>query len=280
MLGCLPDAQPTDVLELVDSEGSVWRFNLSFMASNWKCLYGEGCVGIHHVDSPTYTRDGGCCTKGAWFTDPEDVEHTQRMVSLLTDADWDIELRKYVEKHGWMVTLGGDKYDEDGKVIQVNRKTRVHDGICVFGNRIGGSTGKPGCAFHALAQRIETSHVHTKPEVCWQLPLRVEHNDEGGKDITAWDRVQWGGVNDGPEGEQQWLNWWCIDSPDAYVGAVPVYDYLREELIATCGQEVYDLLVEEMLKRDGNYISPMAGEVWNEGRPLLPLIIESKMPER
>jgi hypothetical protein len=277
MLGkALPEGN-IDYVEINDEVGKKrWYFDFSFLMSNWNCLFGNGCVGIHSSDSPTYTQDGGCCTLGCWFTEPDDLIKTKEMVTKLTDDDWDTELRKHADKKGWLRQLGKDTI-EDGEVIGVNAKTRVHEGVCIFNNRIGGSTGKPGCAFHALANRLEVSHVETKPNVCWQLPLRVEDDGET-VNVMRWDRHAWSGI--GEEGEQSWLNWWCVDSPEAYTGTKPVYAYMSEELKGICGDHVYGLLLEELEKRKDNYVSPMPGSQYNEGRTLLPLIVENKTPVR
>ena len=77
--------------------------------------------------------------------------------------------------------------------------------------------------------------------VCWQLPLRLEnHTDDNGyvtSTLREWKRRDWG---DGGKD----LHWWCTESPDAFVGSVPVYEHLRDEIIAMVGDEPYEQLVE------------------------------------
>jgi hypothetical protein len=51
------------------------------------------------------------------------------------------------------------------------RRTRTVDGACVFLNRPGFSGGA-GCALHAMALRTGQHPLETKPDVCWQLPVR------------------------------------------------------------------------------------------------------------
>jgi hypothetical protein len=80
-----------------------------------------------------------------------------------------------------------------------------------------------------------------KPNVCWQLPIRLEHHTDTSGWVTTfvreWKRRDWG--NDGDD-----LHWWCTDTPDAFVGKEPVYKYLKDEMIETVGRTVYDLMVE------------------------------------
>ncbi len=45
------------------------------------------------------------------------------------------------------------------------------DGACVFLNRPG-FAGGAGCALHSLALRTGRHPLATKPDVCWQLPVR------------------------------------------------------------------------------------------------------------
>jgi hypothetical protein len=283
MLGKMLPQGTIDLLELYDKEKDHrWYFDISFLMSNWSCLFGNGCVGMHPVDSPTYIRDAGCCTLGCWFTDPKDLAHTHEMVDQLTDEDWDVELRKVSEKRGWLRKLGRDTIDkETGDIESVNSKTRVYQGACIFNNRMDGSvgsTGKIGCAFHALADRLGVSHVETKPEVCWQLPLRIEPDGDQ-TSVLRWDRYAWADQAD-DEGNQDWLNWWCVDSPDAYIGTKPVYKYMEQELRRICGDRVYEMLCSELEARKDNYITPMPGKSANEGRPLIPLIVLDKKPIR
>jgi hypothetical protein len=76
-----------------------------------------------------------------------------------------------------------------------------------------------------------------KPNVCWQLPLRLEDDasDDGHVTTTVgqWERRHWGAG--GAE-----FHWWCTEAPDAFVGAEPVFRTLRDELIALVGRDPYD----------------------------------------
>ena len=77
--------------------------------------------------------------------------------------------------------------------------------------------------------------------MCWQLPIRVdEHTDMNGhmtSTVREWKRRDWG------EGGEE-FHWWCTEAPDAFVGAVPTYVGLEDELVETVGRAVYDMLAE------------------------------------
>ncbi|HET6693238.1 MAG TPA: hypothetical protein VFG97_02955, partial [Pedococcus sp.] len=128
--------------------------------------------------------------------------------------------------------------DEDGQ-----RKTRVVDGACIFSNREGFPAGM-GCALHAHALRTGRHYVETKPDVCWQLPIRrtYEHVErpDGSKQlvivIAEYDRRGWG-----PGGHD--LDWYCSGNTEAHVAPEPVYVSNGPELVELMGQPAYDELV-------------------------------------
>ncbi len=57
--------------------------------------------------------------------------------------------------------------------------------------------------------------------------------------VREWKRRDWG------EGGQD-FGWWCTDTDDAFVGAVPLYVSARDELVELIGESIYDLLVEQL----------------------------------
>ena len=79
-----------------------------------------------------------------------------------------------------------------------------------------------------------------KPDVCWQLPIRRDQQWVKRPDDTKilvpvigeFDRRGWGaGGHD--------LHWWCTSSPDAHVGAEPMYVSYAPELTALVGEQAY-----------------------------------------
>src|SRR3954462_9011587 len=48
--------------EIVDGQ-TTWRFDKSFLESNWTCIWGRGCLGI--LAEPAESLGHGCCSIGA-----------------------------------------------------------------------------------------------------------------------------------------------------------------------------------------------------------------------
>ena len=204
-------------------EDQVFRCDLTWLTSSWTCIFGRGCQGIY-ADQP----DAGCCTLGAHFADEDDENRVAGHVAELTAADWQ---NRSAGRKRWVET------DDDGA-----RKTRVYKGACIFHNRPGFAGGS-GCALHALALRTGVHFVHTKPDVCWQLPIRrtyrtVERPDDTSYleiSIGEYERSGWG-----PGGHD--LDWYCSSNTEAHVGVDPVFVSSEEELVELMGRPAYDEL--------------------------------------
>jgi len=220
---------PREWVEFVDPADpkGVVRADLTWLLSSWTCIYGRGCQGV--VEG---RADDGCCSHGAFWSDDEDEQRVTAFVRRLKAKTW---------QHAAVGReLGISELDElEGEPA---RRTRTVDGACVFLNRPGFSGGA-GCALHALADRLGRHPLETKPDVCWQLPVRrsqewVDRPDETKVLVTSigeFDRRGWG-----PGGHD--LHWWCTGSPDAHVGAEPLYVTYGPELAALVGQPAYDEL--------------------------------------
>ena len=231
----MPDVAtaPRDAREWVtfDSaeEQRTWRFDLSFLESNWRCIFGDGCQGV--LTGPAEDLAQGCCSYGAHLVDKADVKNVRRRAALLTAEEWQLKDRAPKD-----VIAKND----DGELT-----TALVDDACVFLNRPGFAEG-PGCAFHVAAMRRGESYVPWKPEVCWQLPLRREDEvlDDGWvvTTIGQWERRNWGAG--GAE-----FHWWCSEDPAAYSGAERVVDSMAEELIATVGADTYASLLAYINER-------------------------------
>jgi hypothetical protein len=124
--------------------------------------------------------------------------------------------------------------DRDGA-----KQTRRVEGACIFLNRPGFSGGA-GCALHILAVKDGVSPVETKPDVCWQLPIRRWYEkrsfDDGTKrqviNVGEYDRRAWG-----PGGHD--LNWYCTGNAAAHTAKEPVYVSQREALVELMGEKAY-----------------------------------------
>ncbi|MEN9803518.1 MAG: hypothetical protein RIS41_365 [Actinomycetota bacterium] len=217
-------------------EMRTWVFDATFLRSSWKCIFGEGCQGV--LEDPAEHLNQGCCSFGAHFVDEDDVAVVVRSSVRLTKKNW--QFKKNAEKKGFL------KRAKTGETT-----TRVVDGACIFLNRPG-FEGGAGCALHIGAMEAGERPLDWKPNVCWQLPIHLEHSEDDTGYVTTivreWKRRDWGVSGDE-------FHWWCTDSSDAFVGREPVYRYLKDELIETVGAEVYDQLVE-LLERSGNFPLP------------------------
>jgi hypothetical protein len=221
---------PRDWVEFTDPADPehVVRADLTWLLSRWTCVYGSGCHGV--VEG---RPDDGCCSHGAFWADDEDEQRVTAFAGQLKKKHWqhaDVGRR-----------LGISEADElEGEPA---RRTRTVDGACVFLNRPGFAGGE-GCALHALALRTGHHPLETKPDVCWQLPVRrtqerVVRGDEVEvlvDSLGEFDRRGWG-----PGGAD--LHWWCTGSPDAHVGAEPLYLSYGPELTALVGPDAYAELV-------------------------------------
>lgn len=200
-------------------------FDLTFLTSNWTCIYGRGCQGT--VEDPAVGATQGCCSHGAYMIDESDCDHVVKQASRLTAEQW---------QHRSAVATPADIFetDEDGDI-----KTVKVDGACIFLNRPGWNTGA-GCALHYGALENDEMPLEWKPSACWQLPLRLEELLDSANNSTyvvrPWYRGDWG------DGGYE-FPWWCTDDPSPLVGETAVYRSLRDELIALVGIGPYDQLV-------------------------------------
>ena len=212
-----------------DEHRRTWVFDATFLTSNWSCIYGAGCQGV--LDSDASHMEQGCCSYGAHFIDDEDVQTVVVASARLRPHHW-----QFIRKG----KAGGILGSEDGVTT-----TRLVDGACIFLNRPGFSGGA-GCALHVAAVEEGERPLDWKPDVCWQLPLRLDdHTDEHGyitSTLREWKRRDWG-----PGGEE--FHWWCTDTDEAFVGSDPVYVYLVDEIVELVGRKVYDQLVELLERR-------------------------------
>ncbi len=209
---------PGPEIHVEDAEAQVsWRFDAKFLASNWTCIWGNGCKGI--LDEPAEELNQGCCSVGAELLDEDEA----RRVSALAAA-------ANPERFQYAAAAANGIFSDDSQ-----RHTKVVDGACIFLNRPGFPGGE-GCALHLMADDDDCLPIDYKPSVCWQLPIRVEWNQGSGTkkvaEVRAWQRKDWGS-----EGAS--MAWCCTESPEAFRGSERVVDSLRVELEALVGREVY-----------------------------------------
>ncbi len=233
---------PDDLHEWVSfedpDEQRTWVFDLTYLASAWRCIFAAGCEGV--LTGPAADLVHGCCSYGAHFVDEEDVGTTLAYAARLTEDQW--QMKALAEKKG-----GATKVSKDGE-----RKTRVVDGACIFLTRPDFHRG-PGCALHVAALDAGERPLDWKPDVCWQLPLRLDESTDDNGHVTStlreWKRRDWGeGGND--------FHWWCTESPDAFVDPQPVYVTNRDEIVEMVGEPVYQMLVDHLAERGTERLLP------------------------
>ena len=207
------------------------RCDLTWLTSSFMCIFGQGCQGIYD-SSP----DTGCCTLGAHFADKADEKRVASYVDQLDAETWQFRPEGTVKKSDWI------EKDDEGE-----RKTRTLEvdgqSACIFHNRADFHTGA-GCALHGLALKQGRNPLETKPDVCWQLPIRRSFREVELADGTSYtevsigeyDRRGWGaGGHD--------LDWYCSGNTEAHVALEPVYVTHEPELTELMGKPAYDELV-------------------------------------
>ena len=224
---------PRAFVEFVDpaDPDQVFKCDLTWLTSSYLCIFGQGCQGIYK-ESP----DTGCCTLGAHFADQDDEKRVATYVAQLTPELWQLHPGRLngraVRKKDWVTT--DDEGDRKTPVVEVDGQS-----ACVFHNRTDFHLGA-GCALHALALQQGRHPLETKPDVCWQLPIRrtfrtVERQDDTSYtevSIGEYDRRGWG-----PGGHD--LDWYCSGNTEAHVGVEPVYVENRAELTELLGVAAY-----------------------------------------
>jgi hypothetical protein len=234
---------PREWVEFTDpaDPAHVVRADLTWLLSRWMCIFGRGCHGTVPGGG-----DAGCCNHGAYFSDKADAKRVRRFANELTPGEWqfyDLAHREASKKGRLAITVDEELAGE------TRPKTRTVDGACIFANRAG-FAGGAGCALHALALRVGRNPLETKPEVCWQLPVRREQDWVERPDgttvlvstITEFDRRSWG------EGGHD-LSWFCSGSPEAHGAAEPLYISYRAELTALMGAAAYGELARLCARR-------------------------------
>ena len=218
-----------DWVEFYDPQNPehIYKCDLTWLTSNWNCIYGGGCQGIDK-NKP----NDGCCSDGAYYSSKEDEARVTKYANKLTPEMWQF----YEEGHD---RKGNLKITELG--LDRDRKTRMVNDSCIFLNRKGESENF-GCVLHHLAIKEGVHFSETKPDICWQLPLRrsYETRETGDKEISVtvigeYERKSWG------EGGHD-FDWYCSDNLEAHTAKVPVYISSKSELIAMMSPAAYEIL--------------------------------------
>lgn len=229
---------PHDWVSFTDADGDVWMFDATFLCSRWTCIFGRGCRGVLTEDATALQQ--GCCSHGAHFGDAADRKRVRAASRRLGPEQWQF--------HDEAKRLGGPIWrNDDGDWV-----SRLVDGACIWLNRPD-FPGGAGCALHRAALESDERPLDWKPEVCWQLPLRltvaVDENGRATRTLREWQRLDWG------EGGRE-FHWWCTESHEAFVGDRPVYEELADEIIEMVGPEPYEWFVSHVRSRPRSQILP------------------------
>lgn len=254
---------PRDWVEFVNPANlqELFKCDLTWLTSYWQCIYGNGCCGIDG-DKP----DAGCCSDGAYYTGKDDEDRVFKAAKKLKKSDWQFFDQARDKKSNTKLRISEIGLDKD-------RKTRKVKDSCIFLNRVGyqapGYTGSFGCVLHHLAIKEGVHFVDTKPDICWQLPLRRswESREIGDKEITVvvigeYERLAWG------EGGED-FDWYCTSNSEAHIGKIPVYKSSKVELITMMGEKGY----EELEKLCDSRMAAIAATRKIQKRRELPLFI-------
>ncbi len=211
-------------------DGTRWEIDVTFLTSGWQCLFGCGCQGV--LTAPAPEMEQGCCSYGAHTTDDDDRARVEAAAGLLTPDVWQF-IAQGSRKSVFVRSAGG------------GWRTRLVDGACIFLNRPGFREGA-GCALHLAALRSGMNPMLSKPDVCWQLPLRRSYRTEDDGTTTSvlseFGRSGWGEGGDA-------FAWWCTEVPEAFTGTAPVYRTLEPELRAIVGDSLYEEIATYLDRR-------------------------------
>ena len=226
-----PASFPREWFEFIDPEDSnrLYKCDLTWLTSYWNCIFGRGCQGIDKE-----LPDHGCCSDGAYYFDKADEARTTTAALKLRPEMWQNYSKAHHKNRFEISEVGLDK----------DRKTKKINNSCVFFNDSNFDSKFFGCALHHLADSEGTHYAETKPDICWQLPLRRSWENREVGDISIevvvigeYTREAWG------EGGGD-FDWYCSSNSEAHNAQQPVYISHREELIRMMTKNSYLVLRE------------------------------------
>lgn len=205
-------------MERIVIDGTAWSIDVDFLSSNWTCVWGSTCRGIG--DTPDPSPYAGCCTLGAQFTDEGDAADVAAAAACCDLSEW--------ANHA--VAQEVSVFADTSRTA-----TGVVDGACIFWNPPD-FEGGAGCALHLAALRHGEPPRDWKPNVCWQLPFKVEDADGDNPTLRRWERTDFG--TDGSD-----VAWLCTRDDGAFIGTARVVDAARDDLAELVGEVVADAVV-------------------------------------
>ena len=227
---CFPRAY-VEFVDPADPE-QVMRCDLTWLTSSYMCIFGQGCQGIYES-----APDVGCCTLGAHFSDKADQKRVATYVAAAHRGDLAVPPRP----QGAPQRLGRRPTTRARPRPAPTRSTGRAPACSPTA-----TTSPPAPAAPCTGSRSQQGRnpLETKPDVCWQLPIRRTFRNVERQDGTTYtevsigeyDRRGWGaGGHD--------LDWYCSGNTEAHVAAEPVYVTHEPELTELMGRPAYDELV-------------------------------------
>ena len=156
-----------------DGDGWNWEFDLTFMLSNYRCIWGRGCP-----DTRLQRSARGCCVEGVEIYQGdgdtpggEDLEMIRGRVEQLTDEDW--QNRQVALRRGGRDPWGKARFKRDSV------HTRLYRGACIFHNRVDHPGGRWLCASRrGAAPRREPDGLEAADLLAGPAVLRHRRQDQ------------------------------------------------------------------------------------------------------
>ena len=115
-------------------------------------------------------------------------------------------------------------------------RTRIVDDACIFLNRDGFPAG-PGCALHLHAMRTGAPPRRAQARGLLAGPAAPPRRRAGRRHRRSRRSPSSAATGWGEGGED--FAWWCTEEPEAFVGKVPVYVSMADELRMMLGKRLY-----------------------------------------
>ncbi|NCV96149.1 MAG: hypothetical protein EBW33_05390, partial [Actinobacteria bacterium] len=131
---------PRDWFEFPDplNPKQIFKCDLTWLTSNWNCIFGSGCKGIDKK-----LADHGCCSDGAYYNGADDERRVVKAAKRLPKEMW----QNYeVARKGKTLNVSEIGLDRERKTKKVNK-------TCIFFNEKEFSEEYFGCALHHLANK-------------------------------------------------------------------------------------------------------------------------------
>ena len=180
----------------------------------------------------------GCCTLGAHFADKDDEKRVAAYVAQLDDD----ALAVHPPAAPGAQARTGSRPTTRASARPAPSRSTASGLRLPQPRRLPPPAPAARCTGWRCAQG--RNPLETKPDVCWQLPIRRTFRDVERQDGTTYTEVSIGEYDRrgwGPGGHD--LDWYCSGNTEAHVAPEPVYVTNEPELVELMGRAAYDELV-------------------------------------